>query len=442
MTASWGSLLTRMLNIIDALALWSTNIVEELYVRSNGQVDKPFPDTGDILAVYMVEGRIYKESPQGWYIITAQQFKKGVQANPTHFWAQCRFHSDIPPVPDASIPWRGTCDPWLMRDKLRNKALWLRLCLNEDDGCSYYNLSDWIKAKRKFYDRTTLSSVSQLRSENRMSSTPKGMERKRFRVSGTSKGSREQSVGSPGENQREGSRTKLMKTGIKKLKSPVSIRRGRTKNSEYITADNTSESSSSGSDNENNDGPDSQCSLTPNSFFGKTVFRVSTGKVSRSILTASTSAVSSANITPCKRNRSTILTEREKTFQPALSLKTTSRLLKDPRWIELRDETCTNFLNLIMARLNDSSASPLAVLLSSRIEEEAVFSKCMINEDRYVGLSRAVYGILKQFDCLIDSLETLIPLSDELRDKISGNGGNDISEPVNLFINPFSSDNI
>jgi len=151
-TSSWGPLLKRILKIVDAISGWTEDIIETLYVHTNGQVDKPIPVIGDYLAVYLVEGRLYKNSAQGWYVVQARKFKFGDLSRNPHFWCLCEFSADIPPVPDTAVPWRGLVDPWEQRQKLENRPIWIRLCATEIDGCSYYNLSDWIMAKRIFYD--------------------------------------------------------------------------------------------------------------------------------------------------------------------------------------------------------------------------------------------------------------------------------------------------
>ena len=142
-----------MLSIIDALASWSEDIIERLYVKTGGQVDKPFPTRGDILGIHMVANRLYKGSPQGWFIVTARRLQRSKTLTRGSFWCYCVFLADIPPIPDLAVPWKGSIDVWTMRDKLSDRPQWIRLTDHEEDGCSYYNLSDWIRAKRSQNDK-------------------------------------------------------------------------------------------------------------------------------------------------------------------------------------------------------------------------------------------------------------------------------------------------
>jgi hypothetical protein len=69
-TEYWGPMLVRMLRVIDFCAGWTSDIVEYLYRKGNGDVDKSHPVPGDVLAVYFAYGLVYLGSPQGWYAAT------------------------------------------------------------------------------------------------------------------------------------------------------------------------------------------------------------------------------------------------------------------------------------------------------------------------------------------------------------------------------------
>ena len=440
-TGPWGSLLVRMLRIIDAIELWNTLIVEQLYIRANGQVDKFFPAKGDILAVYLVAGRIYKGSPQGWYIVTAIQFKQGESSTSPFFWTRCTFHADIPPVPDTAVPWKGQCDPWLMREKLTNKPMWLRLCSTEDFGCSYYNLSDWVKAKRN--------------ADGISPTSPKCVRDKVVHIEAPATRSCRQSL----PNQRSPICTRkrssalqkhrlLVQSGSRSSKianttspSVFKSKRARSKFSEYILIESSAESSDCDISKASRKLQHRKRSgAQSSSIFDNTFFTLTTGKMSNYIDTSASTSTSASTRTTPGRHRTSSMTDA--VLIPTTSTKYSSRLSKDPKWMELREETCFAFLNLILARLNETFSSEYAKDISERVEEETVFSKCMHNEDRYIGLRRAVCGILKQFDCLLDSLEMLIPVDDELRQKLNeSQNEHDSRDDLVLYINPFNNHN-
>ena len=75
--------------------------------------------------------------------------------------------------------------------------------------------------------------------------------------------------------------------------------------------------------------------------------------------------------------------------------------------------------------------------VSNRLEEEALFQKCMRNRDRYEGLSRAVLGIIERFESILDSIEMLIAIGPDLRDEIIKSAEPETPEPLFLFEHPF-----
>lgn len=394
-THSWGPHLVRMLNIVDILARWNAKVVEYLYLATNGQVDKPFPAVGDILAVYLLEGRLFKASPQGWFIITAKQFKASDIKKQPYFWCQAQFHPDIPPVPDFASPWEGVCDQTEVRRRLIGRSIWVRLCATEIDGCSYYNLSDWIKTKRSLYDdkavRKSTSPQVKLLSPTRL--TPTVRKRRRPRTSSSS---------------------------------------------EYIMAISES-SSSTESEAEELLSPRLALSACP------PLFAMTTGKMSHGSsldnTSCSTTASSTAN-TPRRRTRLTDTTGYaqgvEGALVPVTTVAHTPRYMQHEEWVSLREECQKTILSVLMTKLVTLDAEPWLIDLSHRLETEAVLTKCQRNRDRYVGLSRAVQGILKQFDRLLDSVETLISVDETLRTQLTCNTIDDISPRLGIFFDgPF-----
>jgi hypothetical protein len=87
--------------------------------------------------------------------------------------------------------------------------------------------------------------------------------------------------------------------------------------------------------------------------------------------------------------------------------------MEEAGWVALRESTQQELLGLLSTK--NGSAAEWLVELSFRLEQLAVFNKCMRSQDRYEGISRTVGGILKHFECLSDAIETLIPVDDELR---------------------------
>lgn len=348
MTTSWGPLLTRILRVVDIIANWTEEIVEFLYVGTNGQVDKPLPVHGDVLAVYFVEGRLFTKSPQGWYITKAKSLKLGDIRRNTKFWCQCLFQPDIPPIPDCAVPWRGFIDQWELREKLTNRSMWIRLNSSELSGCSYYNLSDWIRAKRELHDALPLENAT---------------------------------IGRP-RIQRP-----LLERRVTKRQ------RRRSNFTEYIR--NASASSESSSDEKRR--PITR--LIPS---GKSNLMITTGKMcsgdsSSTCTTASSSPIISRRKVRTDGNR---------------------RYMTEPDWLQIRKQTEESIFESIRSKSKEADFLETQSIkeLSSRLEVDAVYAKCMRNQDRYEGLSRAVLGILAKFDSILDSVEMLIPMDDRLRD--------------------------
>ena len=374
MTAPWSPLLTRILRVVDAISSWTEAVIEFLYLETNGQVDKPLPSEGDILAVYLVEGRLFSESPQGWYIIKAKKLKiRDVRQNP-HFWCQCLFQSDIPPVPDCAVPWRGRVDPWELRDRLQNRPIWVRLCATEISGCSYYNLSDWIRAKRDLYD---------------------GRSRKESRFI-----------------------RRVIMDDVEESPEKKKRRRRPSRLTEYIRFESAS-SDSSTVDCLQRRLPIAR--LIP----CEAARLVTTGKMSHGAEEPS-SALTTASSSPSISHRNGMMS------LPRYMAATTSS------WLQLRQDTKDSILKAIMMKLSANDRNETWTMeVSHRLEEEAVFEKCMRNRDRYEGLSRAVLGIIERFESILDSIEMLIAIGPDLRDEIIKGPEPENPEPLFLFEHPF-----
>ena len=359
--------------MVDAIAAWSPRIVEKLYLHTNGQVDKPFPAVGDLLAVYVVESILYPGSPQGWFIVTAKQFKSGnLKTNP-HFWCHAVFHPDIPPIPDSAVPWHGAVEQNSLRERMGGKSVWLRLCTVEINGCSYYNLSDWIKAKRELYDAPTLPCRPRVKAPTALA---------------------------------------LVNCSPTPRKTPRRRRR-RDNSSEYIIAESVASTESDLSDVEFVD-------IRP-SMFGMTTGKMSHGSATET--SASTSASSSLASTPRRGRQPPMKKVAAGAADPAATAplaQSMPRYMMSSQWLELREETQRSFVQIVMAKTLTESPEGWLIELAHQLEAYAVFTKCKGNQDRYIGLSRTVTGVITSFPCLIDSIEAFeMPISDTLREKLS-----------------------
>ena len=354
------------------LADWNERIIERLYCETGGEVDKPFPVVGDILAVYMMADRLFEGSPQGWYVVTARQLKKSSGSN---FYCYSQFQADIIPIPDNAVPWKGQIDPWLLRSKLSSRPIWVRLSSTEDNGCSYYNLSDWIRAKRTMYDQ-----------RSKVRSTPQVQKRTFFSPAKTR--SRKRTSTPPASK-------KTVKRAWRTLSVPRTVqqRKRRKRLDEYVYCDSESLSSS-----DEDVEPISKLALSLGPI-------LMTGKVHAVCNSGSASTAASAGSTP--RPPSKRITESSG------SLASMPKYMEEAGWVALRESTQQELLGLLSTK--NGSAAEWLVELSFRLEQLAVFNKCMRSQDRYEGISRTVGGILKHFECLSDAIETLIPVDDDLR---------------------------
>ena len=365
-TGSWSPLLKRMLDIIDSFARWSEEIIETLYIEKCGEVDKPFPAVDDILGIYLCENRLFPGSPQGWFIVKARRFQKIQQSANPDFWCLCLFNADVPPIPDMAVPWRGAVDIWKIRDKLTGRPIWIRLTSHEMDGCSYYNLSDWIKAKRVRDDGKSirLKPMSCSLSAARHSTRP---------------------------------RKKVPITRVPKRRRKA----GRTHPfDEYVLASDSDAESRSNTNNSDASDVEFVVPLFP---------MLTTGKMSSGTSTTATTP----QLQP-STSRKLIINADE------LSSSTDEDIIAatDPSWISLREETRQTLLWALSKKVPGAIEQPWLTELSTKMEEDAIFLKCVLSQDRYEGIARSVEGIIQRFDCLADAVDTLIPVSEETREKL------------------------
>lgn len=375
-TAPWAGLLKRLLDIVDMLAKWNEAIIERLYCETNGEVDKPFPVVGDILAIYLVADRLYSGSPQGWYVVSARQLKRPIGTN---FYCYAQFHPDIIPIPDLTVPWKGPIDPWIFREKLSLRPIWVRLTTSETNGCSYYNLSDWMKAKRSIHDQAVPG-----RKAPALSPAKSRPSKRNKRPS--------KSITPAAHRPSQSSSKKVVRRSWVTQSMPD--RKKRRKLDEYVYC--TSDSESSSDDNRESIRAIA-ISLGPILTTGKVQSGFSSG------LASTTASVGSTPRAPAKRGADV----------SSSSVGTMPKYMEEAGWVTLRESTQQELLSLLGAK-GDAGASWL-VDLSFRLEQAAVFAKCLRNKDRYEGLARAVGGILKRFECLSDAIETLVPVDDVLR---------------------------
>ena len=369
-TSAWGPLLKRMLDVVDAFAKWNEEVIEQLYIQTGGEVDKPFPAIGDILSIYLVENRLYKGSPQGWFIVEARRFQRMDSPN-GFFWCSCTFNADVMPLPDFAVPWKENFDPWLMREKLSNRSVWIRLSSHERDGCSYYNLSDWIKAKRAIMDsKRALVDLQPSTARIRSSYTTPQL---RARI----------------PDRRKPARRALSFTPKK---------RKRRREDEYVYNDSDTSSSS------DVEPPD----IEPVEDFSMLFPLFTTGKMSSGFNeygTTISSAVTSVSSTPKGGIQKISATQCVREIPKCDSI----------AWNCLREETQQAILSSVISKVPEEMDKPWVASLAKQLEHNAVFNRACTSQDRYEGLSRSVLGILQRFECLTDAVETLIPVSDELR---------------------------
>ena len=372
-----------MLNVIDSFARWTDDIIESLYIDNSGEVDKPFPAPGDILGIYLMENRLYPSSPQGWFIVTARKLRRNGPSPKADFWCLSLFNADIPPIPDIAVPWHGEVDVWKMRDRLTDRSVWIRLRSHEMDGCSYYNLSDWIKAKRELNEHRSL---------------------------------KRQPTSKPGVLKA----TKPLKKHLKETPIKRRTTKARRMNDEYVHAsDSDSESNSSGSETNEPDSPDVE--------FAIPMFpMLTTGKMSSGNLDSVTTTV--ATTPKLKSYNAQIGSDSDEEDQIDAS---------DPSWIPLRDDTQQTVLSMLASKVPEAFDQSWLVDLSRRLEKEAIFTKSDRNQDRYEGISRAVKGIINRFDCLADAVEMLIPIENDTRDKLKKIRWNDTS-PAGIDFDPYT----
>jgi hypothetical protein len=348
-----------MLSVVDPVAYWNERIIEKLYLQTGGQVDKPFPAVGDLLCIYLLEGRLYPGSPQNWFIVFAKRLQKPAPKS-QNFWCQCDFNPDILPLPDIAVPWRKAFDPWVLRDKVTSRPTWIRLNTDEKHGCSYYNLSDWIKTKRSIYDAV------------KVPPTP---------------------LKKPKRNHTN-----------KTLRTPASTRRNRRRcvrnKDEYLYAESES---SSDSDVEFPDEPITVGTMHTSSWLPTLL---TTGKMSSGdTISMSTTANSSLSSTPRTKR------------------KTAEVVIGYPMWAPLREETQQTILSVIIGKNAELAEEVWLAPLVQQIEEEAIFEKSGLNQDRYEGVCRAVLGIIQRFDCFADAVETLVTVSEDLREDLLNTSG-------------------
>lgn len=359
-----------MLDVVDAFSKWNEEMIERLYIQTGGEVDKPFPAIGDILSIYLVEDRLYKGSPQGWFIVKARRFQR-VDPSSAFFWCSCSFNADVMPLPDFAVPWKENFDPWLMRDKLSHRSVWIRLSSHDEDGCSYYNLSDWIQAKREMID-SNRAIVDLQPSTTRIRST-QNTRALRKRVPA------------------------LRKSGRHSLSFTPKTRK-RRREDEYIYNDPDSSSSS------DVEPPDIETvqdisMLFPLFTTGK--MSSGTGQYGGTI----SSAVTSVSSSPIAGQNRISQNQCEGAICDNDSI----------AWDYLREETQEAIFSSVISKVPGEMDKPWVASLARQLEQVAVFNRACTSQDRYEGLSRSVLGILQRFECLTDAVETLIPLSDELR---------------------------